>query len=487
MRLLRLMLREEYRLHISYSSARMFLAMPLFVFLISLATSLTLRNLQGSIDLEDMMVGLNAGICLYGMSVGALGFMGRTYVERRQGKYNYLVAMPALLPMSYRSTFLGMYVRDIIFYMALILGPAALGLAVAAPLVGYSWSAVLSVSIALILSFLSGISLSFAVSVIGSRSRTALFVLVGAIISVLIGFGVFHLYGMEAFLPSIGFQMSLPPFGLDQGMMWYYLAISIASFLALSAVAFVCVAETYDGEVKRKAARQDVLPSYLRRFAFARSYRPLLAKEAVDLVRSGTIGKISFTFIAPLTFLSFSTWYVNNGLNVPVGFNLVFYASMVGFFGVMLYSWLTNMDAVDYFETLPVSPQKLIRSKLMMFLLLTTGISTTFVLALALLNDETRLLWLALPVLYVTSAYMVVSMSYLTGLHPNSYLFNPQVLFRFALISMLPQIGLTILSFSVDSSPAVTVTAILAVLGVLIAVTLFLNRRLDRRWSNTGF
>jgi hypothetical protein len=230
-----------------------------------------------------------------------------------------------------------------------------------------------------------------------------------------------------------------------------------------------------------------VLPSYLRRFAFARSYRPLLAKDAVDLLRSGTIGKISFTFIAPLTFLSFSTWYINNGLHVPVGFNLVFYASMVGFFGVMLYSWLTNMDTVDYYETLPVSPTKLIRSKLIMFLMLTSGISTAFVLALAVVNDETRLLWLALPVLYVTSAYMVVSMSYLTGLHPNSFLFNPQVLFRFALISMLPQVGLTVLSFSVDRSPEVTVAAILVVLGTLAAIALVMNRKLDRRWSGTGF
>lgn len=487
MHLLRMMLREEYRLHVSYSSARMFLAMPIFVLLISLITSLTLRNLQATIDLEDLMLGLNAGVCLYGLSVGALGFMGRTTVERRQGKYNYIVAMPGLLPMSYRSTFLGMYVRDIIFYMALILGPAVLGLAVAAPLAGYSWVAVGSVAVTLVLSFLLGISLSFAVSVIGSRSRPALFLMVGAIVAVLVGFGVFRLYGMETFLPSIGFQTALPPFGQDHGSAWYHLILSVLSFLGLSAVAFICVAETYDGDVKRKASRQEILPSYLRRFAFARSYRPLLAKEAVDLLRSGTIGKISFTFIAPLIFLSFSTWYVNNGLNVPVGFNLVFYASMVGFFGVMLYSWLTNMDTVDYFETLPVSPQKLIRSKLVMFLLLTTGISTSFVLALAFLNGETRLLWLALPVLYVTSAYMVVSMSYLTGLHPNSYLFNPQVLFRFALISMLPQIGLTILSFSVDSSPVVAATAIIAVLGVLLAVTLVLNRRLDRKWSSTGF
>lgn len=487
MHLLRLMLREEYRLHISYSSARMFLAMPAFVFMISFVTSLTLRNLQGTVDLKDMMLGLNSGICLYGISVGALGFIGRTYVERRQGKYNYLVAMPGLLPMSYRSTFLGMYVRDIIFYMALILGPATLGLACAAALVHYSWAAVLSVAVTLMLSFLLGISLSFAVSVIGSRSRAALMISVGAIISILIGFGVFRLYGMEAFLPSIGFQLSLPPFGLEPVSATYYLIGSLLSFLVLSTAAILCVPRTFDGAIRKRPLRQDVLPAYLRRFAFARSYRPLLAKDAVDLLRSGTIGKISFTFIAPLTFLSFSTWYINNGLNVPVGFNLVFYASMVGFFGVMLYSWLTNMDTVDYFETLPVSPSKVIRSKLMMFLMLTSGISTAFVLVLAVINDETRLLWLALPVLYVTSAYMVVSMSYLTGLHPNSFLFNPQVLFRFALISMLPQIGLTILSFSVDRSPFITAVAISGVLGVLIAVTAILYRRLDRRWSGTSF
>jgi hypothetical protein len=47
----------------------------------------------------------------------------------------------------------------------------------------------------------------------------------------------------------------------------------------------------------------------------------------------------------------------------------------------------------------------------MMFLLLTTAISTAFVLALSMINGETRLLWLALPVLYVTTVYMVVSMS----------------------------------------------------------------------------
>jgi NADH-quinone oxidoreductase subunit C len=92
------MLREEYRLHTSYSSARMFLAIPIFVFVIATILSLTLGNIQGTIGLKDMVTGLNAGVFLYGISVGAFGFLGKSYVERRQGKQNFVVAMPEAVP-----------------------------------------------------------------------------------------------------------------------------------------------------------------------------------------------------------------------------------------------------------------------------------------------------------------------------------------------------------------------------------------------------
>lgn len=487
MHLLKLMLREEYRLHVSYSSARMFVAIPIFVFGIALVMSLTLTNVQGTIGLKDLITNLNAGVFLYGISVGTIGFMGRTYVERRQGKNNYIVAMPGLLPMSYSSTFLGMFLRDVIFYLVLMLGPAFLGLICAAAIVPYSWFSVASVCSTMVLSFLFGISLSFSVSVIGSRDRFAFAVMVMAILVLLIGFGALHLYGMEVILPSIGFQMSLPPFGNDLGTAFYFLVLTVGTFISFTVLAVMCVAESYEGEARKKSAQTVLLPSYTQRLSFARSYQPILAKEFLDLKRSGTVGKMVFTFIAPLAFLSFTTWYVNNGLNVPVGFNLVFYAAMVGFFGVMLYSWLTNMDVVDYYETMPVSVPEVIRAKLIMYLVLTTGISTAFVLMISILNNETRMLWLALPVLYVTSVYMVVSISHLTGLHPNSFLFNPDVLLKFSLISLLPDICLTILSFSVDREPTIAITAIIVVLGFLLGVSFLLLKRLDRKWSNTGF
>jgi hypothetical protein len=85
--------------------------------------------------------------------------------------------------------------------------------------------------------------------------------------------------------------MALPPFGWEPSKAGLYLALSVISLLGLTALAFLCVAETYDGEVRRKSLRADLLPTYLRRFSFARSYRPYLAKELVDLLRSGTIAR----------------------------------------------------------------------------------------------------------------------------------------------------------------------------------------------------
>ncbi|MCE5295556.1 MAG: hypothetical protein LLG16_00430, partial [Euryarchaeota archaeon] len=89
--LLKLMMLEEYRLHVSYSSKRMFLTMPLYVIIFTLFLGSTIGEFGGDISIEDMVIMGHAGVFLYGMSVGAFGFLGRTYVERRYGKNNYLV------------------------------------------------------------------------------------------------------------------------------------------------------------------------------------------------------------------------------------------------------------------------------------------------------------------------------------------------------------------------------------------------------------
>jgi hypothetical protein len=252
----------------------------------------------------------------------------------------------------------------------------------------------------------------------------------------------------------------------------------------MASLAVASVAEAPLGKVSRI---KESFPRYHEAARFARSYQTLLAKELSDMARSGGVSKMLISYVVPLLLLSFTTWYVNNGLAIPVGFNTVFYAAMVGSFGIMLYSWIANVDALDYLETLPVSVPQIIKVKLLSFSLLTVLISTGFVVGIALANDETQLLWLALPVLYITTAFMVVATAYLTGLSPNSVLFNPSVMTRFMALSLLPDLGITILSFSLSSSPVLAAAGIALVCFALLTSTYFLYRGLEAKFAHAGF
>ncbi len=481
--ILRAMLREEYRMHASYSSRRMLLSLPAFAFAVALLTALALDPLTGAMGLEELLFNVNAVVFLYGVSVGAMGFIGRMIVERRQGSMNSILAMPSLLPLSYRSTFLRFFVCDAIFYFALLIVPALLGVLASVPFTSFSVLSVLSASLALALSFLHGMSLSFAVSVAGTRSRAAFGALIAAIMAALLGYGVLGLYGIEWLLPSMGYQLRSPPLGADAFAASLLIVASVVLVLILVSAAIIMVPDSYQG---RPARHGRLFIRYYDRLASFGAFRPYLAKELVDLRRSGAVGRMALSFVIPLTVLSFTTWYVNNGLDVPVGFNTVFYAAMVGFFSVMLYTNLTDVDVHDFYGTLPVAVPRLIRTKLFMFLLLTMGISTAFVLGIALLNDETSMLWLALPVLYVMSIYMVIATAYLTGLRPSSSLFDPSVLSKFMVVSILPNLALTIISFSFGHA-GFAAAGIVAVLVMLLFAAMLFYRGIDAKWSGTGF
>jgi len=319
--------------------------------------------------------------------------------------------------------------------------------------------------------------------VAGTRSRAAFLLIVAAFLALLFGYGALDLYGIEAILPSMGYQINALPLGDHLFLAAAYLVLSVGLVAVLAAVAAHFVPQSFEGH---GGSHRELLPKYVRRFSPFGSFTPFLAKEMVDLRRSGAVWKMIISFIIPLAVLSFTSWYINHGLDIPVGFNIVFYAAMVGFFSVMMYTSLTDVDVRDYYETLPVDVPRVIRTKLMVFLLLTLGISTAFVLGIATLNGETGMLWLALPVLYVMSVYMVVATAYLTGLHPNSSLFDPGVLSRFMLVSILPNLGLTLLSFSVGSA-SIAAPAIVGVLAALLLAALLFYRRLDVKWTGRGF
>jgi len=443
-------------MHASYTSRRMFLAFPTFVLLLSFATGAAAPKYLTVTPLPDLLLVLHVAIFLYGLSVGAFGFLGRQYQERATGYRNYLVTQPSLLPMSFKRTFLGMYARDAIFYLLLILLPMTAGLFLSIPFSHFRATSILLLFGAAMISFLAGMSLSFFMSTLYVRSVPA-FVAAAGVVA-----GLFAAYAVARVIPAAG----------------------IALILVFVAGAVALVSDQYE---PKNAYAGDELPGIERRLARFRTYRTLLAKELLDLKRSGTPVKMFFSFVTPLVFLAFTVWFVRYGLELPIGFNTVFYAAMVGFFGVSLYNWLNNVDNADYMATLPLTVPHVIRVKLLAYLLLTMGISAAFVVAISLMNGDARLLWIALPVMFVTGLYSVVMTAYLTGLRTNSFLFDPGVLFAFSAMSMLPDVGLAVLSFTIDAAPVFAIAGIALTLGALGLGTLILYRGIDRKWARAAF
>jgi hypothetical protein len=479
------MLREEFRSHATYSGTERFLSFPFFVFFISATIGLTLDRISETVTLEELATFAHLSAFIYGLSVGAFGLMGRQYLERRYGRSNYLVAMPFLLPMSFKKAFLGIYLRDAIFYVVLLLIPATIGLVAVAPVMDFSYVSIGLFFVAVLATFMIGLSLSFLASVLFIRNMAAFLAVTAAVALIFVLHLATGIPALDEILPPIGFQMNVQPLGAESGAALLSLGISgaLAGAMAVGAYALVSVRIESSSPMY-----QSILPSYHERLPLFKGLnRTLISKELVDLRRSGTVAKMFFSLVLPLLFLAFAAWFVNHGLAIPVGFNTVFYAAMVGFIGILMYNWLNNIDLSEYYSLIPVTVPQLVRVRIVVFLVLTLGISAFFVVGISVINGDTELLWLALIVMFVTSLYMAALTAYLTGLKTNTFLFDTSILAKFSVMSFLPDVCLTILSFSLLSDWVAAFSGIMLVLFSMLFTTWILYRGIETKWSRTSF
>lgn len=479
------MLKEEFRSHTSYSGQERFLTFPVFVFFIAAVVALTLERTLETVSMRQLTEFSHLSAFIYGLSVGTFGLMGRQYLERRYGRSNYLVAMPYILPLSFKTTFLGIYLRDALFYVFLLLVPATGGLMLAAPIVGFSYGSIGLFFASILMTFMLGLSMSFLASVMYIRDVRWFGIFTAGIVSMFVLHGAFGLVPLESILPSLGFQTNVRPFPVDASAALLYGSISLAAITVMTLLSYALV------EVRISISSHlyaDTLPRYHARMRWLKGLtRTLFAKEFVDLRRSGTIAKMTFSFVLPLLFLSFTAWFVNYGLAIPVGFNTVFYAAMVGFVGVLMYSWLNNIDLAEYYSLIPVTVPQLVKVRIAVFLVLTLGISAFFVIGIAFVNGETRYLWLALAVMFITSLYMVLVLAYLTGLRTNTFLFDTNILAKFSVMSFLPDVCLAILSFSLSTDWTFALLGLALVLSSMSVTSLILYRGIDAKWGKTTF
>lgn len=484
--LFHLMLKEEWRLNLAFASRRGLLMFPLFIFGGAVATGLSLDSLSEDVGLTSLVTAAHLSLLTYGLFIGSFTFFGKEIMDRLFGTTSLLLGLPTTQPLSNRAVLLLFFWKDVAYYFLTTFGPLVAGLLLGGSLAGLPLGSMAWFSVGAGASFATGLACSYLLAAVYLRHLWAALALgVLMVFPLLLGFA--GLAQLEWFLPSLAYHTH---------HQLIFLAFSWALVLMLAGLATLILPERLEGRSGRSP--QSHVAGYtplLERFAPLARLDPiipnLLAKEWLDVMRSRTHYRMIFSLAFPLLIITGLDWFLTHSLppEASFDFNTLFYGGMVGFFTVMLYSWLNNVDSTSFYSTLPLSVAQVVRTKVLLFLFLSTAIPLLFLSLIALATDELHLMPLALLLLIVVSIYTVSYTAEATGLRTNTYLFDTMVLLRFNIISTLPLIAVVILSdlLSRGWSLARVTGAVLGLCSLLLLATAYFWSRIEVKWGKEEF
>tara|TARA_B100000242_G_C43023864_1_gene476659 strand:- start:170 stop:1669 length:1500 start_codon:yes stop_codon:yes gene_type:complete len=432
--------------------------MVLFPLLLTLVTAISTIGLQflvgdstaqtSDIDAktftwQELRFALHLPMFMFSLGMGTFAFMGRDAIVRRTGTKNFLLAAPALQPLPNSMAHFVYFVKDLLFYVLLILTPIIAGMALGILLDGFAgirtpllWSSLPWTWLAMATTLGQGLALSFLASSLWLRGRP--YTLFGPVFVVAVGVGV----GVGA-LPADLLLWGLAAQSTQSGLA---ILLGLSLSIGVGLLASLLILDDFDVSV---VERGDLLAPIHARLGFlGRGHiRLIVAKEFVDLIRSGAIKKMTVSYAIPLLVLLGMAWLVDFA-EAPIPINLLSYAPFLGFFGFNFYSWLTILDSPDFMNGLPLKVPDLIRAKVVVYFLATSWISLIFIVLMAWRLDE----WASLPtsiiVMFANSVYIVALTAFLMGLRPNKAIFDASIMVWFWIGTVLPLLGLFLLSFT---------------------------------------
>ncbi len=223
------------------------------------------------------------------------------------------------------------------------------------------------------------------------------------------------------------------------------------------------------------------------RFTFTGDMSTLLAKEWLELLRSGALTQAVAGFVGLIFGVYAVVWLFEAGIGIPLPFNVVSYSGFVGLVGVMTYSWITNVEHNECLNSMPVGVDRVIEAKVALYLLVTAGISAGYVILIGLVRKELNLIPLGLLVAGATSVYAVTVTAYLTGLWTNTMFFDVKVLTKFSAAVVPPLIIIEMASLLMRGGtfPSFSLTVSVSLIQIALSFPIF--RGTKGRWEKTPF
>ena len=516
----RVMFKEEGRKSLEFAKKRQMVLFPLLLTLVTAITTIGIQFLVGDsaaqvTDIEsktftwqELRFALHLPLLMFSLGMGTFAFMGHDAIVHRAGTKNYLLAAPALQPLPNSVAHFAYFVKDLCFYVMLILSPVVAGMAVGIgleSLAGIStpleWSSLPWTWLAMIITLAQGLAIAFFASALWMRGRP--FTIFGPLLVVALGIAIgLGKFDIGTMLWGLGVQSSQNIFGA---------VLALLASLAVGLFSSALIIDDFDVSVVERA--ELFMPMYNRLgFLGKGEIRLIVAKEFVDLIRSGSLKKMTVSYSIPLLVLLGMAWLVDFA-EAPIPINLLSYAPFLGFFGFNFYSWLTILDSPEFMNGLPLRVPQLIRAKVVVYFLATSWISLIFIVLMAWRLDE----WGALPtsiiVMFANSIYIVALTAFLMGLRPNKAIFDASIMIWFWIGTVIPLLLLFLLSFTqgdvslygnwwertaesgVDATAAIFdqsmvergYKGMLAISVGLILASALLWKLIDSRWSRAEF
>lgn len=518
-----MMFREEWRQNVDFAKRRHILLFPAILSVIAMVACIGLRYLVGegvesnALAVEDyrraftwqeMRFALHFPLFMFSLGMGSFAFLGRVLVSQRASGNNYLLASPALQPLKQSTNYFAYYLKEVTFYLLLVLMPVVIGMCMGIFLGGIidlptplEWSSIPLLSASMVITLAQGLALSFLGSALWTRGGHW-----GKVIP-LFAISLATLFA----LGKLDIELLIIGYALQTHQSFLLLILGVAVSLGMALLGANVVGDDFEQAV---IEREELFRPVYDRLGFLGKgrMRLLVSKEIVDLLRSGTIKKMIVSYSVPLVVLLLLAWLVDFA-QAPIPINLLSYAPFLGFFGFNFYSWLTGIDSPEHMNTLPMDVPELIRAKVVTYFLATTWISILFLILMAWSLDAWAVFPVALIVMLANSVYIVSLTAFLMGLRPNKAIFDASIMTYFWIGTVIPLLFLFLLSFTQgdtafydnmatalieegvnsknvgfdDENAKQGFSGILLISFLLLVGSWLLMKLLNRKWGNAEF
>jgi hypothetical protein len=417
------MLKEEWRMHSTLFGNVSFALFPILIFASSCMSSILLPLIKATLPVGSVLSITLVLFVVLGMMVGGFGLLGKEVMNRRFGHASLLSYSARTLPFTERFIFLNFVIKDIVYYFFLWILPFGAGFMVASPIIGISFYSSLLLLLSITLSFLTGLSGIFLLSVIYTRSK------LGLVIVIVIGIAIWFIVWVATGINPLLF---FPPLLVFSSFSPLVLALSLLVILIPCLLAFDFFTAEYHDTEKYYSDLFTPVSRHLRMFPIP----ALTAKDILDLYRSGNgIGQTLFSFLLPLGIM----WFFLSLLSSVLfkGDLIVFFALITGIISATMFTWITEFDDISAYSCLPLGVAQLITSKTTTYSVLQV-IPAILLTILSLITGNASYLLFVLVAWGSISFYALTVTIYLMGLSPSVMLYNAKVFLFYIILLGLP-------------------------------------------------